>query len=352
MADPPVTVEQAIESQAVSCGPNGSALYGLLLTGLLADYRNGGLTAEFLDGVSAKPWNDAIALRYLATAHRLALSGAAPRLARHYPSCGGRWGGDEITDDFLTVVAENRSEFRAGMRRNVQTNEVGRAAVLASGFALIASRFGPVLDTLELGSSAGLLSRWDRYHYATGDSGFGDESSGVGFDPSWWVSPTKPGLGSQPRVRNRSASDISPIDISTADGRLTMLSFVWPDQLERVDRLRAALAIATEFPVRVEQADAGEWLARRLAEGLRPGASTVVFHSIVWQYLGRATKDAVRTTLNAAGALARQDTPLLWLRMEPATTAHADLRLTTWPGGDDEVLANVGYHGAGIRWLL
>jgi hypothetical protein len=41
--------------------------------------------------------------------------------------------------------------------------------------------------------------------------------------------------------------------------------------------------------------------------------------------------------------------------MEPATPERADLRLTTWTGpgrrSDDEVLADVGYHGAGVRWL-
>ena len=144
MAGTPTTVEEALAFQAAASVTNGSPLYAALLTGLLADYRAGGLTTRQLDGVSDKPWSDALALRYVATGHRLALAGEAPRLARHYPSCDGSWdGSDLVVDDFLAVVADHLDEFHAGMRRNVQTNEVGRAAVLASGFATIAHRHGP-----------------------------------------------------------------------------------------------------------------------------------------------------------------------------------------------------------------
>ena len=43
----------------------GSPLYGVLLDGLLADYRRGGITATLLDGVTDKPLHDALPLRYL-----------------------------------------------------------------------------------------------------------------------------------------------------------------------------------------------------------------------------------------------------------------------------------------------
>jgi hypothetical protein len=37
--------------------------------------------------------------------------------------------------------------------------------------------------------------------------------------------------------------------------------------------------------------------------------------------------------------------------MEPFSAEHADLRVTTWPGGEETRLAEVGYHGGAIRWL-
>jgi hypothetical protein len=344
------TLLESLEAQALSCTNAGSKLYGSLLTGLINDYRGGGVTAELLEGVSATPVHDAVPLRYLATAHRLALSGAAPTLARWYGSCGGAWYGEDISDDFLQVAQTHRREFLAGLQRNVQTNEVGRAAVLASAFALIARRHQCALDLLEIGCSAGLLSRWDEYFYDTGSSALANPASDVRFDQTWWRTPP-PDLGGNVRVARRRGSDISPIDATNAEGQLTMLSFVWPDQAERVDRLRRALAIAARTPMDITRADAGTWLAQELAAGPTIGVATVVFHSIVWQYLPQSTRAMVRTALETAGELATDRSPLLWLRMEPDTPQRANVRLTTWPGFHEEVLAEVGYHGADIEWL-
>jgi hypothetical protein len=351
---PEFTVLESLERQAASCAHIGSPLYASLLTGLAGDLLSGGLTAELLEDVSDRPVHDAVPLRYLATAHRLALAGESPELAERYPSCGGTWDGSDITDVFLTAVATHRGEFVRGMQRNVQTNEVARAAVLAAGFSCIADRTGLPLRTFELGGSAGLLSHWDRYGYDTGDSHTGDPTSVLRFGPEWYDAPP-PHLHDGIGVVERASVDITPIDVSTEAGRLTMLSFVWPDQLERFARLDRAITIARAHPLVVDTADAGDWLAERLAVDAPEGVATVVFHSIVWQYLPDATKDAVRAALHDAGARADGDRPLHWLRMEPATREHADLRLTTWgrgaADGEDEVLAHVGYHGTPVRWL-
>ncbi len=136
-----------------------------------------------------------------------------------------------------------------------------------------------------------------------------------------------------------------------------MLSFLWPDQIVRFDRLSAALAIAAADPVHVAHADAGEFVSSNLvvASTSPERCATVVFHSIVWQYMSTDTKDAIRSALQTAGERATADRPVFWLRMEPANAAHADLRLTTWTGGStegvEELLAHVGYHGANVTWL-
>lgn len=345
------TVIDALERQAASCAHIGSPLYASLLTGLAADHLSGGLTAELLEGVSDRPIHDAVPLRYLATAHRLALCGEAAELAIHYPSCGGTWAGRDITDDYLSVVAKHRGEFVRGLQRNVQTNEVGRAAVLAAGFALVAARSGLPLRTFELGGSAGLLSHWDRFAYDIGAATWGDPGSSLRFGPEWYA--VAPSLQADVHVVSRASVDVSPIDVGTDAGRLSMLSFVWPDQRARFERLDAAIEIARRHPLHVEAADAGDWLAERLAPDAPDGVATVVFHSIVWQYLPPTTRDTIRAALASAGARADADRPLSWLRMEPATREHADLRLTTWCGeeAEEELLAHVGYHGADVTWL-
>jgi len=344
------TLAQAFERQVHGAAIAGSPMYASLLNGLLADYLAGGFTAEILEGLTDTPLHDATPLRYLAVAHRLALEGRAPELAALYPSCSGRWDGQDITDVLLSVVATHRGDFVRGVQRGVQTNEVGRAPVLVSGLALLAERHRAPLDILEIGSSAGLLSRWDHYFYDTGETCLGVADSLLRFGPAWWKGP-KPALDVRIDIARKRAVDLSPIDISTKEGRTTMLSFVWPDQMERIERLRAALEVAARTSLAIDQADAGVWLGEQLRDGGARGATTVVFHSIVWQYLPRDTKDGVRAALAHAGSKATTDSPLAWLRMEPATPDHAELRLTTWPTGEQELLAQVGYHGADIRWV-
>lgn len=347
---PDAAVNDSLVRQAVSCEHIGSPLYAALFRDLAADHAAGGITAALLDGVSESPVHDALPLRYAGTLHALALMGRADELAAQYPSCGGTWDGASVAPQFLDVVRRNLDAVRAGLRRNVQTNEVGRAVVLHAGMCWLAEQWQLPLRTLEVGASGGLLSQWPSYHYDTGAARGGDPESPLRFGPEWYT--TAPDRLTDPTVTDRLASDITPIDVTTVEGRLTMQSFVWPDQVARFDRLRAALTVAAERPVRPEQADAGAWVRRRVLE--RPGSAeggTVVFHSIVWQYLPRDTRAQLRDALARAGAASTPARPLAWLRMEPATPEHADLRVTTWPGAVEVHLADVGYHGADVRWL-
>jgi hypothetical protein len=95
--------------------------------------------------------------------------------------------------------------------------------------------------------------------------------------------------------------------------------------------------------VAVEREAAGPWTERMLAEP-SPGAATVLYHSIVSQYLGDDEASAFQRHIREAGARASRGAALAWLRMEPAGD-RAELRLTIWPGGEERLLARVGYHG-------
>jgi len=236
--------------------------------------------------------------------------------------------------------------LRAAMERNVQTNEVARAAALIGGFVEVARRAaGLPLRTLEVGSSAGLLMNWDRYRYDTGSERFGPVDSPLVLRGNWRRAPR---LGPAVTVAQREGSDVSPVDATTDEGALTLMSFVWPDQLARLQRLRAAIAVAREHPPAVVAADAGAWLEERLAHR-RSGRATVVHHSIVLQYLPDESLRRLRAALAEAGGRATPDAPLAWLRMEPAGRL-ADVRLTWWPGGQETVLGTTGFHGQDVTW--
>jgi len=93
------------------------------------------------------------------------------------------------------------------------------------------------------------------------------------------------------------------------------LEDLWPDQAERLERLRGALEVARRVPATVERADAAAWLEERLADPLS-GAATVVFHSIVFFYLDAASRARVRGLMAEAGERATPGAPVAWLFLE------------------------------------
>jgi hypothetical protein len=337
------SVADAIALQARSCAALGSPLYAELLTGLLADFESGGVVYDVL-AQRQRPVRDAVSLRLLGALHRRVLEGEEPALGRHYPSVGGSPRAS-LVDDALEVIARCRLDVDGALTRQVQTNEVGRAATLAGGFAEIARATRLPLSLREIGSSAGLNLHWDGYYYDTGESTLGDSTSLVRFGPHMWTNPPKL---APVEIRDRAGTDIAPLDPADPQARLTLLSFVWPDMAIRFDRLRAALDHAADRPPIVARADAADWLAEALP-ACAEDATTVVFHSIVWQYLPPATQARVRNLLHEHGATATSASPLAWLRMEPAGPVTA-LTLTMWPDGTERVLATAGYHGADINW--
>lgn len=336
---------EVIELQQDACTLAGSELYGVILGAMGDDIRAGGPCAEILAPWTVNALADAIPLRLLAAVHRVVLDGRAPELARFYPSAGGHEGGDPVPA-FHAALREHRAEIEAGMHLGVQTNEVGRAAALVGGFHAAARRAGWPLRTLEVGASAGLLMRWDRYRYETGALRWGPDE-GLTFTDPWTSAP--PSLSASLEVAERAGCDIHPIDVTSDEGVLALRGFLWPDQVARRARLDAAIDIARRFFAPIEQADAGEWVERQLAEP-RPGLATVVYHSIVLQYLPRESFRRMRSAIESAGARATTDAPVFWLRMEPAGDV-ADVRLRSWPGDTDEVLATTGYHGPPVTWL-
>lgn len=342
-----------VRMQRDACRRAGSPLYATLLEAVAVDVERGGPCAAAFAGRRAFALADAIALRFMGAVHRLVLDGRAPALARHYPSAGGGDAGDPVPA-FSAVVEAHAEELRDAMDEPVQTNEAGRSAALVGGFHEVARRTGRPLRALEVGASGGLLQFWDRFHYAGpqgpagGERAWGDETAPapLHFRDAW--SPATPLFVDELRVAERAACDATPIDVTSPAGVTRLRGFLWPDQVARRARLDAAIDVAVANGVRVDGADAGAWVAARLAEPVA-GMATVVYHSIVLQYLPRASFRRMRDAIVAAGESADADAPVAWLRMEPAGPV-ADVRLRLWPGGNDEVLGTTAYHGPPVDW--
>ena len=340
MPDQRAAVATHLRRQRDGCALLGSALYAGLLDRAAADAEAGGPVWKVLEPFASWPFGSAYALRMMGAVHRLVLTGDAPELEPHFAP-----GGDAAAawEPFRALLDERGDVVQSlALERPVQTNEVGRCAALAP--ALLWLSGGRPLRLLEIGASAGLNLRWDAYRY---EDRWGDPSSpvrlvdryegaGPPFDP--------PAVDAV----ERRGCDRAPVDAGTDEGALTLLSFVWPDQAERVALLRGAIDVARGLPVRIDAAGAADWLEDALAEPLPAGTVTVVFHSIVWQYVPEDERERIRHTL--ATARAGADARLAWLRME-SDGADARLDATVWPGGEERLLARAGYHGRPVRWL-
>ncbi len=81
-----------------------------------------------------------------------------------------------------------------------------------------------------------------------------------------------------------------PIDPGKPEDRVRLLSYVWADQVHRLQRTEAALNFAAAHDRRIDKADAVDWVAAKLAEPQPAGTTRVLFHTIVWDYIPRHPK--------------------------------------------------------------
>lgn len=343
-----------VRAQARACAEMGSPLYAGLLDRVADDVTSGGPAAEILAGYARDPGADAVALRLMGGVHRLVLQRRAPGLAVFYPSVGG---GGDTTDmtgawpALRAVLADHEDELRSLLDQAPQTNEVGRAAALLGGLHhVLAWRDRPV-RLAEVGASAGLNLWADLFRVDLG----GGASVGPGDSPvrlagAWEGTP--PPVAAPLRVVDRLGCDTAPLDPRTTEGRLRLTSYVWPDQRDRLERLRGALALAAGRPFPVRRQTAVDFLA-----DLRvvPGATTVLWHSVMWQYLPASEQSEAARLLVALGESATDHAGFAHLSMEPTRTAPGHdsvflVRLRTWPGGEERVLGSAHPHGLPTTW--
>jgi hypothetical protein len=336
-----------LREQAGSCAHMGSPLYDRLLRAAADDAQAGGPVWSVLRGHLAPGRGDALALRFMAAVHRLVLTGRAPALAVHYPSVGGDAGLAGAWEALRDLIARDGDAVHALAARPCQTNEVGRCAPLLFGFLEAAALTGLPFRLLEVGASAGLNLRWDHFRYGGGGAVWGPADSPVDLSGSWIDAP--PFADARIEVVERLGCDLRPLDPGRDEDRLTLQSSVWADQTTRFARLRGALELAARIPVTVAAASLHEWLPDQLARP-RAGATTVVYHSVVDEYLPDDARRAFHASMAEAGARATREAPLAWVRLEPASSIreHA-VTLRLWPEGEERRLALSGAHGSGVR---
>ena len=342
---------EAFRTQAAACGSLGSSLYADLLGRITDDLAAGGeITSAVLKGHEHDAGPSALALRLAGGVHRLVLADEAPGLAAYFPSVGGSWDLAAAWPEFLALLAERTADVRRLLEVAPQTNEVGRAAALLGGLL----RIGVDLPVrlFEIGASGGLNLRADAFRYVD-DRGrsWGPPDSPVVLEGAWAGVPFD--LDRDLTIVERAGCDVSPIDPLTEDGRLTLSAYVWPDQLARHARLRGAFQLAASISARLDPVDAAAFVD---SLELRDGHATVLWHSVMWQYVPRDQQQQITARLRELGTQATPDRPLVHLYAEPVRRTPASeheflVCLEQWPGtGERQVLGTVAPHGVPTTW--
>jgi hypothetical protein len=336
--------------QARACDRLGSPMYAELLARLAEDLEAGGPTARVLHGHEDDPGPSGLALRLAGSIHRLVLAGTAPGLAAYYPSTGGTWSPWGVPA-VLDLLDRRADDVRPLLDQAPQTNEVGRSAALLGGLLKGMARHPLPVRLFEIGASGGLNLLADRFR-CTDDLGraWGSELSPVRLGGAWQGAALP--LDHELVVVERGGCDVSPVVVTTEDGRLTLTSYVWPDMTARHERLAGAIELARQRPVPVERAEAAAYVERL---ELEDGSLTVLWHSVMWQYVPRDHQERVTARLAELGATATDRAPLLHLFAEPTRRTPEDRHrfwviAETWPGGGREYLGQMAPHGLPVTW--
>jgi len=319
-------------------------------------------------------------LLLLAAVHFLLLSGAEHPLADYYDTVRLVRGrpdepppeGDVVAafTDFCRVHRSEIKELTA--TRSTQTNEVGRCSALLPGLCHIAALYDwrESLSLLDLGTSAGLNLLFDDYAYTYGASAGGAirqagvAGSAVAIECTARDDPMHLPDLHLPVMAERVGLDLAPVDPFSDDEARWLLACLWPDNLPRFERLRAAIANVrtAPHPPRLERGDLLTDLPRVVAT--MPGdGPLVVFHSWVAAYLDEEEQRSLARQVAALGKARRVhylycespfETPGLPTPPSPVRRAGPDLATAlvhVRPGGGSAVrLADTHPHGYWIRW--
>jgi hypothetical protein len=361
----------ALEQQARWCANLGSPFNAALMAAARDWLQDEPAALATLAAASPDPLAGAVALRLAGALHGLALQGCEP-WASLWPQPGrGTQSPAQaaLREACARAWAHKPAHLASYLATAPQTNEVMRSAALWPGWLRVQQRTGArALRVLEIGASAGLNLYADRYaHEHRLEDGSvwrsGHAASTVRLTAQWrGPVPNLACAESALRVSSRAACDLAPVALNTPAARERLLSYVWPDQLERLERTRQALqtvaGLQADGEAAVLAAAALPFLHTQLTRPAAAGECTLIQHSVVWQYLPASEQALVKRLIEQHGQAASVRQPLAWLRLEPAADANerlpdggVELRCRLWPGGQDERLAVAHPHGAWVRWL-
>ena len=206
-----------------------------------------------------RPGQPAPNMLFAAVKILVGMQGPRTKLIRYYPDLGGDLPADdpELEAAFVDFCMRHSNILRGVIEQRVtNTNEVRRSTCLMPAYMEAARHFGSApFSLIEIGSSAGLNLNWDRYAYqyrgkdgavlAAGDLERGGlllecELRGEHHPGPW---PDWP-----PVIADRCGIERDWVDLGEGEDRAWLHALIWPEHVDRIDRLARALDIAAAHP--------------------------------------------------------------------------------------------------------
>jgi hypothetical protein len=308
---------------------------------------------ELLRLAASAQEKDALPNLFFAAVHLLLLKGEHHQLTAFYPSLNNSTRHyDYVYPYFRSFVLERPEEIHEIlMTHSVQTNEVGRCAVLLPAFELVAKQTNHrPLTLIEIGSSAGLTLLWDHYHYQYGHGlEVGDPNSPVNIECSLHGGLRPPIPKQLPNVASRIGIDLSPIDVNDAESVRWLRALVWPDNQKRAKQLEHAIRLAQQAPPSISTGNALDLLPS-IIEKVPEKSSLCIYHSFTLTLARKETREKLHSLL--ANASKKRD--LFSVSMEWDTDSEIPLLgLAKFSRGvkTEKILARCQSHGEWLEWL-
>jgi len=348
----PGAVATAFANQVAYCAHAGAHITARVvgaIAAVLDSDAHGALLAHIRTWRGA-PLADALPLRVAGGLHALHLAGTAPQLA---PIYRGERPNDPAGDAgvIADVMAAHEAALLPWLDGPPQTNEAGRSANFIAAMLWLAGRgLPPRFQCLEIGSSAGINLMLDRYSYDLGGVRVGPEDAVLHFAPQWRGSPPPQ---RDIAIVSTKGCDIAPVDLTDPAQALRLKAYIWPEHTIRFERMDAAIRAARQRKPDLVPMNGADFVEAELVKPQASGATRVLMHSIVWQYVPADQQARVTAAMAAAGVRATREHPLAWIMVEADRSIHRHkLTVQYWPGGGAETQLSWSHpHGADVEWL-
>ncbi|MBX2873904.1 MAG: DUF2332 domain-containing protein [Saprospiraceae bacterium] len=246
---------------------------------------------------------------FFGAVHYLLLLDSSQRLAQHYPSICKEVSKEIPLALFLDFCKKKEAEIIHLLRdRIVQTNAINRTAYL---MPIASSIFedSSDLNLIDIGCSSGLNLNFDQYQYHYKGHGIiGEGNVRISTDI---LEGTLPPFSAIVNVNQKIGIDQNPLDLEIAENANWLKALIWPDLLERFERMEAAIRLAKTSSLSLLKASQISDF-REVIDSIPQAEPLLVYHTHVLYQFSKTERLAFRALIDEIGV--KRD--LLYLAVE------------------------------------